>query len=224
MIALFLLGILLLPASAATIAIYGDTAGFSIDAHRDEFTVACQHDGSSGAALDRDIACFTDPSVAVIFMGGDESFSATTAGQIQEAAYGGKILVVTNKHYKKINASLPAANTGPVPEGQSLQVANPESPLAMRVFEGLRNHYPVTRPLADRMNTVANPGADVLLTYETGDPALLYWSYGRGFVVEWATTSPLSYLNSTEADFINARLIRYLLARPVPVTTATTTT
>jgi hypothetical protein len=212
-----------LPVSAITVAIYGDTAGFNPELHRDDFFVAWTLDGSSGSDLDRDIARYTDPSVNVIFMGGDDSFGADTASQIESAVAGGKILVVTNKQYRKFDAILPAENANPAPDGQFLNVTSPDSPLSGYLFTGLRTHYSNTNPLSERLSTVAKAGSVTLLSYDTGDPALVYAPYGNGYVIEWAMTTNRPYLNATEADFINVRLIRTLLANPVtPSPTITT--
>ena len=206
-----------LPVSAVTIAIYGDTAGFVPDLHRDEFFVAYSLNGSSGTDLDRDIARYTDPSVDVIFIGGDDSFSTETASQIEAAVASGKILVVTNKPYRKFNASLPAENAGPVAVGAYLNVVDPPSLLSKTVFAGLRTQFPNTNPLSERISVVAKQGSVTLLEYENRDPALIYGRYGNGQVIEWAMTSTQPFLNTTEGDFINARLIRSL--RTMPVTT-----
>lgn len=226
---IILLAVLLgsLPVSAITIAIYGDTAGFDPDLHRDDFFVAYTLDGSSGMALDQEIARYTDPSVEVIFMGGDDSFSADTASKIEAAVAAGKIMVVTNKPYRKFDASLPAENTGSAPVGQFLNVTDPDSLLSRNIFAGLRTQFSNTNPLSERVNTVAKAGSVTLLEYETGDPALLYKKYGNGHVIEWTMSSTRPYLNTTEADFINVRLIRALriipVTPPVPATTTAVT-
>jgi hypothetical protein len=209
-----------LPVSAITIAIYGDTAGFDPDLHRDDFFVVYTLDGSSGTALDQEIARFTDPSVDIIFMGGDDSFSTDTASQIEAAVAAGKILVVTNKPYRKLNTSLPAENAGPAPVGQFLNVTDPSSLLSRNIFAGLRTQFSNTNPLSERVNTIAKDGAVTLIEYDTGDPALLYKKYGNGHVIEWTMSSTRPYLNTTEADFINVRLIRAL--RTTPAAAATT--
>jgi hypothetical protein len=213
----------ILPVSAVTIAIYGDTAGFVPDLHRDEFVVAYSLDGSSGTDLDRDIARYTDPSVDIIFIGGDDSFGAETALQIEAAVATGKILVVTNKPYRKFNASLPAENAGPAPAGAYLIVRDPDSPVSQNIFAGLRTQFPNTNPLSERVSVVAKPGSVTLLEYENRDPALIYGRYGSGHVIEWAMTSPRPFLNTTEGDFINVRLIRSLRTMPVTTVPAATT-
>jgi hypothetical protein len=215
--------IITLPVSAITVAMYGDTAGFDPELHRDDFFVAWSLDGSSGTDLDRDIARYADPSVNVIFMGGDDSFSADTASQIEAGVAAGKILIVTNKQYRKFNASLPAENAGPVPDGQFLNITDPDSVLSGYLFAGLRTQYSNTNPLSERLNTIAKAGSVTLLSYDTGDPALVYAPYGSGYVVEWAMTTNQPYLNATEADIINARLIRTLLASPATQSPAITT-
>ncbi len=56
-----------------------------------------------------------------------------------------------------------------------------------------------------------------------GDPALLYRQYGNGYVIEWAPVSNSRYLNSTEADLVNYRLITSLVNEKLPKPAVTTT-
>jgi WD40 repeat protein len=179
--------------------------------------------GSSGFDLDNNIANFTKPSIDVIFMGGDDSFSADTGEQIEHAVYSGKIMVVTNKNYQKINASLPAEISGIAPVGNYLQVTDPDNPVSQKIFAGLRTRYPNTDSITERFNTVGKKDSITLLSYDTHDPALIYGKYGNGYVIEWTMPSPKPYLNVTEADSINDRLISYLrtLQNPAPVSSTT---
>jgi hypothetical protein len=215
--------VMVMPVAAINIAIYGDTAGFNPDNHRDTVTVVYSLPGSSGFDLDNNIANFTKPSVDVIFMGGDDSFSADTGLQIEHAVSSGKIMVVTNKNYQKFNASLPAEISGIVPEGNYLQVTDPDNPVSQKIFAGLRTLYPNTNPITGRFNTVGKKDSITLLSYNTNDPALIYGRYGNGYVIEWAMSSTQPYLNVTESDSINERLISYLstLQNPAPVSSTT---
>ena len=215
--------VIVMPVAAINIAIYGDTAGFNPDNHRDTVTVMYSLSGSSGFELDNNIANFTKPSIDVIFMGGDDSFSADTGLQIEQAVYSGKIMVVTNKNYQKFNASLPAENSGVAPVGTYLLVTDPDNPVSQKIFVGLRTRYPNTDPISGRFNSVGKKGTTTLLSYDTNDPALIYGVYGNGYVIEWAMSSNRPYLNVTESDNINYRLISYLstLQNPAPVTSKT---
>ena len=94
--------VMVMPVAAINIAIYGDTAGFNPDNHQDTVTVVYSLPGSSGFELDNNFANFTKPSVDIIFMGGDDSFSADTGLQIEQAVSSKKIMVVTNKKLPKI--------------------------------------------------------------------------------------------------------------------------
>jgi hypothetical protein len=222
---ILLLGIvvIVMPVAAINIAIYGDTAGFNPDNHRDTVTVMYSLSGSSGFVLDNNIANFTRPSIDVIFMGGDDSFSADTGLQIEQAVSSGKIMVVTNKNYQKFNASLPTENSGVAPVGTYLLVTDPDNPVSQKIFVGLRTRYPNTDPISGRFNSVGKKGTTTLLSYDTNDPALIYGVYGNGYVIEWAMSSNRPYLNVTESDTINYRLISYLstLQNPSPVTSKT---
>ena len=216
--------VIVMPVAAINIAIYGDTAGFNPDNHKDTITVVSSLSGSSGIELDKNIANFTSPSVDVIFMGGDDSFSADTALQIEQAVFSGKIMVVTNKNYQKFNASLPAENSGSAPVGNYVQVTEPDNPVSQKIFAGLRTKFPNTDPMTSRFNTVGKKDSVTLLSYDSNDPALVYGRYGKGYVIEWAMSSTQPYLNVTESDVINDRLISYIrsLQNQAPVSSTTT--
>lgn len=224
--ALILLAALMIvaPSAAFNAAVYGDTAGFNPELHTDSFTVVYSLPGSQGTALDSNITKFTDPSVDVIFMGGDDTFTPGTASQLEQAVRTGKIFVVSYKNYQDFDASLPATANGTVKDAKNLQVTSPDTPLPKAIFSGLRQIFPNTNPFSSRPHTAAKPGSVTLLSFDNKDPALLYWKYGDGYVVEWTMISNQRYLNSTEADLINTRLITYLLNAEVPLTTPTTIT
>jgi hypothetical protein len=179
--------------------------------------------GSSGTDLDTNITKYTDPSVDVIFMGGDDSFSPATASLIEQAVASGKILVVSNKNYQKFNSSLPATSNGSVPDGQYLVISDPNTTLSKTIFNGLRTNFPNTDPFSSRFSIKAKEGSVTLLSYDMGDPALLYRQYGSGYVIEWAPVSNSRYLNSTEADLVNYRLIISLVNEKLPKPAVTTT-
>ena len=67
-----------MPSAAINTTIYGDTAGFKPDLHKDTFTIVYSLPGSLGTDLDTNITKYTDPSVDVIFMGGEDTFSPAT--------------------------------------------------------------------------------------------------------------------------------------------------
>jgi hypothetical protein len=223
---LFIALLFVMPSSALNAAVYGDSSGFNPDLHRENFTVVYSLSGSSGTDLDTNITKYTDPSVDVIFMGGDDSFSTATASLIEQAVASGKILVVSNKNYQKFNASLPATSNGSVPDGQHLVISDPNTTLSKTIFNGLRTIFPNTDPFSSRFSITAKEGSVTLLSYDMGDPALLYHQYGEGYVIEWAPVSNSRFLNSTEADLVNYRLITSLVNEKVPkpaVTTASPT-
>ena len=221
---LFVALLFVMPSAALNASIYGDTAGFNPDLHKDKYTVVYSLPGSSGTDLDTNITKYADPSVDVIFMGGDDSFSPATASLIEQAVASGKILVVSNKNYQKFNSSLPATSNGSVPDGQYLVISDPNTTLSKTIFNGLRTNFPNTDPFSSRFSIKAKEGSVTLLSYDTGDPALLYRQYGSGYVIEWAPVSNSRYLNSTEADLVNHRLITFLATEKLPKTTVTTPT
>jgi len=219
---LFAALLFVMPSAAINTAIYGDTAGFNPDLHKDTFTMVFSLPGSRGTDLDTNITKYTDPSVDVIFMGGEDTFSHATASLLEQAVASGKIFVVSNKNYQQFDASLPATSKGSAPDGQYLLVTDPNTTLAKTIFSSLRTNFTNTDPSSKRSPADAKDGSVTLLSYDNGDPALLYWQYGNGYVIEWTPVSNSRYLNSTEADLVNQRLITFLMNEKVPRTTVTT--
>ncbi len=76
------------------VAIYGETGGFNLSKHEDEFVVdyslPCWH----GSDFDKNVDKYTDENIDVIFIGGDSTFSSSTVSKIDNAVYDGKILVI----------------------------------------------------------------------------------------------------------------------------------
>jgi hypothetical protein len=101
-------------------------------------------------------------------------------------------------------------------------VSYPNTTLSKTIFSGLRTNFTNTGPFSKRSPAEAKDGAVTLLSYDKGDPALLYWQYGNGYVIEWTPVSNSRYLNSTEADLVNQRLITFLMNEKVPKTIVTT--
>ena len=219
---LFAALLVVMPSAAINTTIYGDTAGFNPDLHKDTFTVVYSLPGSLGTDLDTSVTKYTDPSVDVIFMGGEDTFSPSTASLLEQAVASGKIFVVNNKNYLKFDSSLPASSKGFEEDGQYFFVTDPDTPLSKTIFSGIPANFTNTDPLSERYRTKAKDDTVTLLSYDKGDPALLYWKYGNGYVIEWTPGSNSRYLNSTEADLVNHRLITFLMNLKVPKTTATT--
>jgi hypothetical protein len=219
---LFAALLFVMPSAAINTAIYGDTAGFNPDLHKDTFTIGYSLPGSLGTDLDTNVTKYTDPSVDVIFMGGEDTFSPATASLLEQAVASGKIFVVSNKNYQKFNASLPATSKGSTPDGQYFFVTDPNTTLSKTIFSDLRINFPNTDPLSKRSHTEAKNGAITVMSYDKGDPALLYWKYGNGYVIEWTPVTNSRFLNSTEADLINQRLITSLIIEKLPKPTITT--
>jgi hypothetical protein len=219
---LFAALLFVMPSAAINTAIYGDTAGFNPDLHKDTFTIGYSLPGTLGTDLDTNVTKYTDLSVDVIFMGGEDTFSPATASLLEQAVASGKIFVVSNKNYQKFNASLPATSKGSTPDGQYFFVTDPNTTLSKTIFSDLRINFPNTDPLSKRSHTEAKNGAITVMSYDKGDPALLYWKYGNGYVIEWTPVTNSRFLNSTEADLINQRLITSLIIEKLPKPTITT--
>jgi hypothetical protein len=219
---LFVALLFVMPSSALNVTLYGDSSGFNPDLHKANFTVVYSLPGTSGTDLDTNITKYTHPSVDVIFMGGDDSFSPATASLIEKAVASGKILVVSNKNYQNFNSSLPATSNGSVPDGQFLTITDPNESLSKAIFSGLRTNFSNSNPLSSRLTIKAKERSVTLLSYDKGDPALLYRQYGNGYVIAWAPGSDSRYLNSTEADLVNYRLITSLVNEKSPKPAVTT--
>jgi hypothetical protein len=212
--------VLVLPASAYNVAIYGTNAGFNPDLHTDSVVVVRSIPGGTGADLDSNIDQFVQPSVDVIILGGEATFSPSTAAKIEAAVAGGKILVVTYPCNQVFDTSLPASNGGTTQGGQYLEVSDPNSVVMKAVFAQLPTKFDLQGTAPDKEQAVANTGSITVLDYDTGMPALLYGKYGKGYVIEWTTIPVPSYMNGTMADTVIHRMILGLL--PEPAATQTT--
>jgi len=216
--------LLVMPAAAVTTAIYGSAAGFDPSLHTDTFTVACTVTGTDGAELDNALACFTNSSTDVIFMGGDAGFSQDSGAKIAAAVKTGKILVVTDKDLARFTDILPVKASGDTAEkSPTLIIADSSTTLSQDIFAGLSSPFPNTTKLSTRDLYTERSGATTLLTFENGDPALAFAPYGNGYVVVWLPPADTAYFDSTTADIINERLITHLMLMRSTATTATTT-
>jgi hypothetical protein len=214
--------LLVMPAAAINTAIYGDTAGFVPALHQDTFTVACTLPGSAGIELDTGISCFTNASTDVLFIGGDAGYSEDTATKLAAAANSGKILVVTEKDLPRFTDILPVKTAGTAPGSLALNVTSPNATLSKDIFAGMPSAFSNTSLVSTRVQYAARDGATTLMSFDNGDPALLFTKYGNGYVIAWLPPANTAYLSSTEADTINERLITHLMALRVVATTATT--
>ncbi|MEN6396912.1 MAG: PEGA domain-containing protein [Methanoregula sp.] len=215
--------VLVMPVAAINTAIYGDTAGFVPTLHEDTFTVVCTLPGNAGVELDTDISCFTNTSTDVLFVGGDAGYSQDTATKIAAAVHTGKILVLTDKDLLRFTDILPARTAGTAPGSLTLNVTSPTTTLSKNIFSGMSSGFSSTTNVSSRVQYVARNGSTTLMNFDNGDPALLYTRYGNGYVVAWLPPADRIYLDSTDADTINERLITQLMAlRGIVVVTETT--
>jgi hypothetical protein len=119
---------------------------------------------------------------------------------------------------------LPVQSSGTSPGSPALIVSDPNATLSADLFAGLPGQYPNTTPVSTRESFVARSGATTLLSFENGDPALAFAPYGNGYVVAWLPPADTAYLNSTEADRVNERLVTRLLALRTGIPAVTITT
>jgi len=206
--------IIVLPASAYNVALYGTNAGFDPALHTDSAVVVRSIPGGNGEDLDNNIDQFIQPSVDVIILGGDATFSPATAAKIEAAVAGGKILVVTYPCNHRFVQSLPATDGGTTTGGQYLEVSDPNSVVTKAVFAQLPTRFDLAGKAPEKEQAVANAGTITVLNYDTGLPALLYGKYGKGYVVEWTTVPSPSYMTPAQADAVIHRMIMGLLPEP----------
>ena len=203
---------LVMPGSAITVAVYGNTAGLNLSLHQDEFTVACPLPGLAGPELDGDLPCFTNASTDILILGGDPGFSGSSASTLINATAAGRILLLSGDDLDRFSDILPVQSAGTAPGSTALVVSEPNATLSQDLFAGLPGQYPNTTPVSTRESYVARAGATTLLSFENGDPALAFAPYGNGYVVAWLPPADTAYLNSTDADRVNERLVTRLLA------------
>ena len=225
LLAIFLtLLIIVLPVNAYNVSIYGTNAGFNPNSHPGLVNVVRSIPGAAGADLDGNVNQFVQPSVDVMILGGEPTFSPSTAAKIEAAVAGGKILVVTYPCNRLFNQSLPASNGGTTTGGQFLEVSNPTSVISKAVFAQLPTQFNLQgTAVPDKEQAVAQEGTITVLNYDTGMPALLYGKYGKGYVIEWTTVPSPSYMTPEDADIILNRMILVLLPKPAVTQTTTQT-
>lgn len=215
--------LLVMPVAAINTAIYGDSAGFDPALHADTFTVVCKLTGDAGSELDSGLPCFTNSTTDVLFITGDPGYSQNTVTQLETAVKSGKILVVTDKDLSRFTDILPARTAGTAPGSQTLNVTSPNATLSKDIFSGMPSFFSTASDGTTRVKYVARDGATTLMSFDNGDPALLFTRYGNGYVAAWLPPSDTAYLGSTEADTINERLVTHLVAlRGTVVVTETT--
>jgi parallel beta-helix repeat protein len=194
------------------VVIYGETGGFNLSKHENEFVVdyslPCWH----GSDFDNNADKYTDENIDLIFIGGDSTFSSSTASKIDNAVYDGKTLVINFWSNRKFDGCLPAENAGDAPYGQSLSVINPDNTISKKIFDGLPLTYYNSGPNYNREHAIPKDNATVLLKFDNnGDPALLFWKYGDGYVVEWTLECLGQFFEKGNADTIVYRLITHVL-------------
>jgi len=223
-VALFLVLLLVvLPVSAYNVAMYGTNTGLNPQLHPDTMVVVKQVSGSSAGDLDSNIDQFTQSTVDIIILGGEDSFTPSTAAKLEEAVARGAILVVALPSNHPLDASLPASNGGTSKAGNGLEPANPTSAESKEVLSGFSTPFALVGTAPERENTVLKSGAVGLLNFDDGMPALAYIKYGNGYVIEWTTVPSPAYMDEETADAIAYRLITRLRPQAAPATTTKVT-
>lgn len=187
----------------------GGLYGFSFAAHP-EFVLTYSLDCYKGSEFDANVSQCTCDSVEVIFIGGDNQFSGATAAAIETAVHDqGKVLVINFWSNRDFSAALPATNGGDASYGAYLEVVDPANP----IFAGMPSKFTYSGTPWTREHAVPKTGSTVLMRYDNGDPALIYWKYGNGYVIEW--TAELMHVFSFgpgELDLITYRTVMHCLS------------
>jgi hypothetical protein len=219
LIAVIVVLLIAVPVTAYSVAMYGTGAGLDPSLHTDKVTVIRSIPGSAGSDLDNAVDNFTQPSVDVIVLGGDGSFSPSTAAKIETAVAGGKVLVVAFPNNRLLDASLPATNGGTTSGGRYIEIANPTAKVTKDIFANLPDRFSAQGAVPDKEQAVERSGATIFLADDTGMPALLSKKYGKGTVIEWTTSPVPAYMTGEQADIIVDRMITQALPAPVVVPT-----
>ena len=99
--------------------------------------------GSAGANRDSNVNQFIQPSVDVIIMSGEDSFSPSPATKIQTAVSEWKILAVTYPCNRLFDAILPATNGGSAPGVNSCKLPIPLLPFRPRTSQVCPGIFPI---------------------------------------------------------------------------------
>lgn len=72
-------------------------------------------------------------------------------------------------------------------------------------------------PDYNREHAIAKDDATVLLKFNNNDdPALLYWRYGEGYVIEWTLECIGQFFENNDLDTIMYRTIKHITTGPMP--------
>jgi len=216
------------PPSIRLVARYGETDCFNSSRYPDEYHVDYAISSWNGTEFNTNVDRFTDNKIDVLFIGGDDSFDERTALKIEESVYNGKILVINYWSNRKFNASLPVRDEGYAPTGDNLSIVNPESEISKLIFDGMPERYNRTGPNYFREQGSLKNGSVPLLQFDNGDPALVYWKYGKGYVIQWTLESMNEFIDNDHTPInsseIMYRLIKYSTTRDnLPIANFTAT-
>jgi outer membrane protein assembly factor BamB/PKD repeat protein len=200
------------PPSMNLVARYGETDCFNSSRYPENYYVDYAISSWNGTEFNYNVERFTDNKIDVIFIGGDDSFDERTALKIEESVYNGKILVINYWSNRKFNASLPVSDTGYAPTGDNLSIVNPDSEISKLIFDGMPERYNRTGPNYFREQGSLKNGSVPLLQFDNGDPALVYWKYGKGYVIQWTLESMNEFIDNDHSP-INSSEIMYRLIR-----------
>jgi hypothetical protein len=181
------------------IAVYCETGGLDIDKHSDEFLTKIFIPCWNGSTFDAQTGTFVAPDVDIIFIGGDDTFSAATASQIEDAVYnGGKILFINFWSDRKFSASLPGTYISDANYGEGIVAGDLTNPTVNQILSGCPTSYTRSGPDYNRAKYSPKPEATVVTKFTLDDsPALMVWNYGKGKVIH----QPLELMGEFYGDY-----------------------
>jgi hypothetical protein len=194
------------------VAIYGETQGLDFNGHTNEFQVVKNIGINNGSAFDEQVSDYL--TADVICVGGDDTFSASTAQSIEQAVYhDGKILLINFYSDEWFSESLPAVKAGTALFGSAIHAEPRTDPIVARILEGLPDQWPSIEPGYTRRSVTAKAGATVVTHFaDDNTPALVVWRYGTGVVV-YQPIELMSVFYGGQTDQIAYQALKWALAQ-----------
>jgi len=183
---------------------YGETGDFHPEWHsefKEVYSLSCWN----GASFDANVDEYIADSVDVIFIGGDNTFSTSTADLIDSAVYyGGKILVINFWADLNFSTCLPGTRQTNAPYGPSIKTGDRNNPIVAEILSGIsdtifyRKGENYNRDIYE-----AKPNATVITYFADNSPAFEVWKYGAGAVIH----QPLELMGCFYPDSVIDKIV-----------------
>jgi hypothetical protein len=194
------------------VAIYGETQGLDFSRYTNEFEVVKYISINNGSEFDEQVSDYL--TADVICVGGDDTFSASTAQSIEQAVYqDGKILLINFFSDELFSESLPAVKAGTALFGSAIHAEPRTDPIAASILEGLPDQWPSSVDYMTRRSVTAKAGSTVVTHFaDDNTPALVVWRYGTGVVV-YQPIELMSVFYGDQTDQIAYQALKWALAQ-----------